>query len=809
LATAALGLTNAQGPTSTAAESAVNSVAFIDGATGRMTAQLPLSDSPTAIAADGRDVWAVEPAARAVARVDSAAHAVIQTVPVGNDPSAVVVADGSVWVANHDDGTVSRISPETDQVVQTIQVGTGPLALADGSGSVWVTNGDDRTVTRIDEQSGRVIATIHTNAVGRGIAVAAGAVWVTDEATGRILEVDPTTNTVSGAVSVGNGPTGVTQADGQVWVVNSLDGTVDRIDPTDQAVTLTLDVPGGASSVSGGDGSVWVGSDSASQVSRIDAAHGTITGSTPVTTRPEAVFALPSGVWFSGQAEGQGHRGGRLVVAFGDIDSIDPAVEDLFPDPVTLAYDGLTATRSAGGSAGTQIVPDLAMSIPEPTDDGRTFTFHLRRDLKYSDGTTLQPSDFRLGLERLLLLAPDVAGYFSHVVGAQQCTSSTTCDLTTGVTVSGSSTVTFHLTSQDGRFPEELGLLIPTPAGTPLRDIGTAPIPGTGPYAISEYAPGRLLTFDRNRYFNTADAGRPDGYPDQIVFDLHPDEDAAAAVAAGRADLAQLVTGSPETAQLRLTHPGQVHTEDDQATVSAFLNVTTPPFDDVRVRRALNLAVDRARIVRSVGADLASPTCQILAPTTNGYRAYCPYTADPGSDGRWRAPDLAAARALVRASGTAGEAVTVWTFSDFADPGREVAHALDELGYDVKLHEIADSAAYFRALDAFPGIQVGIIGWYGSPLAIDTFTVLTCGFAKNRASFCNRNIDAQIQRLARAEVSDPAGSIELAAHIDRELTDLAPWVPLFNPEVLVLTSARVGNYQSERADLRIDQLWVQ
>ena len=480
VAIAALGLASAQGP-SPFDGVRVDSVGFLDAGTGRITTEVAVPGAPTAIAVDGREVWAVEPASRAVVRVDASVSSVVQSVPVGNDPSAVVVAGDSVWVANHDDGTVSRISPETNQVVDTIRVGAGPLALAQGSGSVWVTNGDDRSVSRIDDQSGQVVATIDTKAVGRGIVLVGGAVWVTDEATGRITEIDPATDTVSATVTVGNGPTAITQTAGDLWVVNSLDGTISRVDPATQAVTLTLPISGGASTISAGDGAVWVGSESGSEVSRVDVARGTIAGTTPWGARPEAVWATDSGVWVSGQAPGTGHRGGRLVVA-GDVGTIDPSAGDLFPTYSELAYDGLTATRFTGGSAGTQIVPDLALSLPEPADSATTYTFRLRPNIRYSDGEAMQPSDFRLGLERLLLLNPDLAGNFSHVIGAAGCTAPPACDLSPGVIVSGSSTVTFHLTGPDPRFLEELTVLIPTPQGTQLTDAGTTPVPGTGPY---------------------------------------------------------------------------------------------------------------------------------------------------------------------------------------------------------------------------------------------------------------------------------------------------------------------------------------
>ena len=373
----------------------------------------------------------------------------------------------------------------------------------------------------------------------------------------------------------------------------------------------------------------------------------------------------------------------------GDVATIDPSADDLFPTYSELAYDGLTATRFTGGSAGTQIVPDLALSLPAPADSATTYTFRLRPDIRYSDGEAMQPSDFRLGLERLLLLNPDLAGNFSHVIGAARCTAPPACDLSSGVIVSGSSTVTFHLTGPDPRFLEELTVLIPTPQGTLLTDAGTTPVPGTGPYTIADFAPGRLLTFERNPYFTAWAPSRPDGYPEEIdlVMGLSG-QDAAAKVAAGQVDIDEEVSEAPAARQLALAHPGQVHTEDDQAIVAVFLNTTLPPFNDIRVRRALNFAVDRQHIVGVFGVALAEPTCQILAPTTTGYRPYCPYTIDPSSDGQWRAPDLATARSLVTASGTAGQDVTLWAFPDFADAGEEVADTLDSLGYHASVHEI-------------------------------------------------------------------------------------------------------------------------
>lgn len=88
--------------------------------------------------------------------------------------------------------------------------------------------------------------------------------------------------------------------------------------------------------------------------------------------------------------------------------------------------------------------------------------------------------------------------------------------------------------------------------------------------------------------------------------------------------------------------------------------------------------------------------------------------------------------------------------------------------------------------------------------------MLECGEPQstNMGHFCDPRIDAQIARLAREEPQDPAGTSALAATVDRELTDLAPWVPLFTPSFTDVTSSRVGNHEDNNGAVLMDQLWV-
>jgi peptide/nickel transport system substrate-binding protein len=192
----------------------------------------------------------------------------------------------------------------------------------------------------------------------------------------------------------------------------------------------------------------------------------------------------------------------------------------------------------------------------------------------------------------------------------------------------------------------------------------------------------------------------------------------------------------------------------------------------------------------------------------SGYRPYCPYTIAANASGEWRAPDLARARALIRASGTRGALIVVWSFASFYPESQYFVSLLRRLGYHAHLHYIPDIVKYFATLDRTPSAQAGFYGWLGTPLAVDMLEHVGCNFQENPARFCNLRIDAQIARLAKTEPSDPGGTAALAAKIDREITDRAPWVPLFTPRLADLTSQRVGNYEDNSGSVLIDQLWV-
>jgi peptide/nickel transport system substrate-binding protein len=332
-----------------------------------------------------------------------------------------------------------------------------------------------------------------------------------------------------------------------------------------------------------------------------------------------------------------------------------------------------------------------------------------------------------------------------------------------------------------------------------------------------------LVRNPRFRAWNPA--AQPQGYPDRIV--LREGQGAGLAVSdLARGGLDVLVPAPKNRLSELATHyTEQFHTEPSGATTSLAMNTRVAPFNNVIVRRALNYAINRWRLVELAGGPLAAqPTCQILPPTIAGYEPYCPYTVNPTPGGSWIAPDLAEARHLVSASGTRGMHVTVLVEPpDATDPtatiGSYVARALERIGYRASLRVATSDTAFFQMLgDSRSRVQIGWFPWVQDyPAPSDFVTpVLTCGafVARsqsnvNDAEFCDPAIDNAVRRALALEPTAPGAASQAWAGIDRQITDQAPWLPLYNPRLDVATSARVGNYQYHPFfGLMLDQLWV-
>src|SRR5439155_14247596 len=357
--------------------------------------------------------------------------------------------------------------------------------------------------------------------------------------------------------------------------------------------------------------------------------------------------STPSG---GSSTPGTGTKGGTLtIVASSAFGVADPAQNYTLEEWQFLidTHDGLVQFKRVGGAAGTQLVPDLAESIPQPTDGGKTYTFQIRKGIKFSDGTTMKPSDFVTTFERQFTV-PGPTSFYSGIVGADKCKASA-CDLSQGVVADDSAyTLTIHLTAPDPEFLDKLALpfVYVVPGNTSPKLTGNHVPPGTGPYMWKSYDPNKEMVLVRNPYFKVWNPdAQPAGYPDSIVekYGLQV-SDEVTQVENGQAD--EVFDGdtipSDRLNELGTKYASQVHLNALTADWYMALNTKTPPFNNLQARQAINYAFDRGAAVKLAGgSSLAVPTCQVLPPNFPGYVQYCPYTANPAANGAgpWSAPD--------------------------------------------------------------------------------------------------------------------------------------------------------------------------
>jgi YVTN family beta-propeller protein len=781
---------------------------------------IALDVAPAAMVAGQGSLWLADPSAGAVVRVDPDEATVVDRIPVGMTPSALAIGGGSVWVASVPGDKVIRVDAATGQITQAVPLGGARVsALAFGMGGLWIADVTDDSLLELDPASGSFRRTLTLSVNPSALAIGGGSIWVADYDEGTVTEVEPRRGNVLAAVRVGTGPTALTAGPEGVWVANALDSTVSRIDPASGSVTATIAVGSGPDAVVSAGDSVWVANQHAATVSRIDPRRNAVVRAVRVGGNPTALVPLASRVWV-GTSSRAPHRGGRLTLLHTRPITVDPALQvDLLPLVSDgLTHDGLVTYNHVPGPAGTRLVPDLALSIPLATDGRRSYVFRLRPGIRYSDGRAVRAADFRHGIERIFRLSSENAQAFSGLVGAERC-GPPACDLSRAVvTDERARTVTFHLRASDPDFLNTLAnpaIGTPIPADTPNVDTGHTPIPGTGPYKIAR-ASENEIRYVRNPYFREwSHAARPDGNPDVIVmrFGLTPAQ-AVREIELGRADWSADNVPPPLLSTLRVERPGQLHRWAIPTTDFFQFNTTLRPFDDVRVRRALNLALDRRAIVRLYGGtDLATPTCQILPPGIVGYRRYCPYTRDPDATGTWKAPDLAEAKRLVAASGTRGSSITVWGWTDdptiSADVPTYTARLLRRLGYRTRVR-LVPHAALDRptSRDIFTKIQLIPAGWGDTPSGFFT-TWFSCGGVSNHRWFCDPAIDRQMRRAQSLKATRPRAAASLWARIDRELVDKAAWAPLINEGGVDFVSTRVRNYQTHPYwGLIADQLWL-
>ena len=511
-----------------------------------------------------------------------------------------------------------------------------------------------------------------------------------------------------------------------------------------------------------------------------------------------------------------GSKGGTLI-------TLANAAPSGSPDPqvnytlqewqfLIITHDGLTAFKRVSGQEGTRLVPDLATSLPKPTNGGKTYKFTLRTGIKFSNGKTLTPQDIKATFERLFKIgdSPNAGSWYSVIQGADACIKTPkSCKLDQGIVINGND-ITFHLTKPDPEFLLQLAMpfTFALPADTPASHVNIPPA-GTGPYKWVQYSPRKAMKVVRNPNFKewSKDA-QPEGLPDSIVqkFGLSVEAEVTQ-VENGQADWIANADSIPSDRlnELSSKYPSQVHINPLAATWYFAFNTRIPPFNNLKARQAVNYATDRNALIKIYGGPkLALATCQVLPPNFPGYKPYCPYTVNPGS-GKWTGPDLAKAQKLVDESGTKGTPVKVNSDTTDVDKayGLYFIGLLNKLGYKASPQFLSNDIQYPFIQNSKNKVQFAFSDWFADyPAASDFLNILLgCGSfhpnsnsSPNIAEFCNHPIQAKMDNAATVGTTDINKANDVWSQVDKQVTDQAPWVAMFNPKLLDFVSSKVKGF---------------
>ncbi len=333
----------------------------------------------------------------------------------------------------------------------------------------------------------------------------------------------------------------------------------------------------------------------------------------------------------AGEAPADGHAGGTLrILAQSDSGTLDPqisytALTKMIETPV---YDTLLAYPKFAGATAHPVIANLAEAVPAPEDGGRTYRLTLRDGLFFSNGKPVTVEDVAASFRRLFKVGSPTAGpYYGAIIGAQACLEKpAACTLAGGVETNAQTRqVTFHLSTPDPEFLDRLAWMHAAilPADTPATDMGNTSIAGTGPYRIAEYDPTTMLRLERNPFFHEwSHDAQPAAYSDEvrILFGMDA-ESAVTAVENGQADWMYDNIPLDRLGEVGGRYAGQVRIFTPLLSYFAMLNVHEPPFTSLKVRQALNYAVNRHAMIIYRGGLLLlllyARFCPAVCPSIN------------------------------------------------------------------------------------------------------------------------------------------------------------------------------------------------
>ena len=509
-----------------------------------------------------------------------------------------------------------------------------------------------------------------------------------------------------------------------------------------------------------------------------------------------AALLLAATQLVGGGAAAQAASGGVFVMAYqGDVPTLSPINGGGYESSQASAplYDGLVTYAP---SLTPKIVPDLATSW-KIEDHGKVYVFTLRKGVRYANGDPFKPQDVIYNFEQQLnpSNASWAESFYQGIEGGLAYSQGKTKTLS-GMKVTGPNTLQITLTQPEGYFLNILAMPTSYIADPRIeQEYGKAyqdHAMGTGPYELVSWVHDSVLIEKRNPYY-----WGPKPKIAEIKFILGPSPTTQYEMfQKGEIDALSPVPSNLIVPTLRnASLAKQFYTVANTGSLEYyFMDVTYGPFKSQLVREALNLAVNRRRLVQ-LQAGQATPANQYLPPGYPGYQPNLPQIPFNPTE----------ARALLAKAGYK-HGLTI-TLSVNNDPGvvqraESVIQNLASVGVTVKLDTMSLSA-YDTALSEGK-VKFGVIDWgmdYPDPQDIMQSSLTG---NQETGDMADWNSPKFIQLMDEANAMPPSEDAQRYKLYDEAqaiaLKD-APWIPLFYPNTTILISNQLQPPASNKQDL--------
>ncbi|MBF8188194.1 ABC transporter substrate-binding protein [Nonomuraea sp. K274] len=481
-----------------------------------------------------------------------------------------------------------------------------------------------------------------------------------------------------------------------------------------------------------------------------------------------------------------------------------------------LIYRGLTTVGAGPGAESTKIVPDLATDTGKPSADHKTWTYTLKDNVFFEDGTPITSEAVKFGFSRsfdpeagigspyakLLLDAPkDYKGpYLSG-------------DLDT-IETPDDKTVIFHLKKSFPDFPSALTLpnFVPFPKGTGAAAAFDSKPIASGPYKVESYRRGSSLKLVRNPYWkpetDPVRAAKPDVFEWTSGLDPATIDERMLAGQGTDTDAIMAIIQSSTVARVQAPQlKARTLSGLTGCTTYMSLNMTKKNLDDVRVRQAINYAVDKDTVVAAQGGStLSAKATAIQPPTIAGRVEYDPYPRN-----------VETAKKLLAEAGLAGG--FSMTLDARNDPKMQaiavaIQEALKQVNINVKINNV-DVSTFYEVIGT-PAQQhdAAVTGWCPDwasgatflPPLFDGRQIVDKG-NQNLAQINDKAINARIDEIAAMPEVEQANAAYGA--LDKQIMEQAPIVPLTYEKHVTITGSNIaGAYLSASFSGGIDLVSV-